>query len=616
MGGMENISPHLNRREWLRAGAVTPLLVREMAAGYENEAIRELSGQLPFSRFGSYWAVSKRWMFGATNEIPGGEWYIRLLADDVSPNELFRLELRNGGSRIAFEPRLTAARLSLSANSEAQVSFVVAEPDVLRIRGSNCSLRLYGIKGSYGYAIRQNQQSWELMADVAMPRVQVQALRGQLNVAAPWLDEDHKASCLSITMDLVPGESGIFECELHYYDAIPRRDRTHAPFEEAERKVQLEFLNWTAALQELAPEYQSARETAAYVLWSSVVAPRGLYKTPVVWCSKSWMNRIWSWDHCFVAVGLAPTHDNLSWQQFCLFREMQDPESGMCADWFSNVRKSWLCTKPPVHGWALRHLLKTMPRALDRERLREIYEPLRKWTRFWLTDRNLDGDGLPYILNPNESFDNTTANTLEAPVKAPEIAAYLILQLETLAIIASQLGNRRDSLDWRSRADATLQALLRVLWDGEAQKFRARRLGDGKAGDGDCIFSFVPILLGRRLPDSIAQSLIRSVDEPRRFLTPYGLSTESLRSSRYNGDSYVKGPVWAPPNVFVTEGLDDLKSQGLASRIRRSFLKACVAGGMSEHFDARTGVAQGDPGYNWTAAMFLHFARQEADRRA
>jgi hypothetical protein len=32
---------------------------------------------------------------------------------------------------------------------------------------------------------------------------------------------------------------------------------------------------------------------------------------------------------------------------------------------------------------------------------------------------------------------------------------------------------------------------------------------------------------------------------------------------------------------------------------------------MSEHFDARTGMAQGDPGYNWTAAMFLHFARQE-----
>ena len=32
---------------------------------------------------------------------------------------------------------------------------------------------------------------------------------------------------------------------------------------------------------------------------------------------------------------------------------------------------------------------------------------------------------------------------------------------------------------------------------------------------------------------------------------------------------------------------------------------------MNEHFDAQTGAAQGDPGYNWTAALFLHFTRLE-----
>ncbi len=608
---MNNQGTHgLSRREWIRASAAVPLLAREPQR--QGDAGGLDGSRLPFSRFGSYWAVSKRWPWGATDAIPGGAWYIRLLADDPTPNELFRVEMQVRGSKISFEPRLTPSKLTLSAGSEATAGFVIAETDVLRVRGQGCSLRLYGIKGSYGYAIERNARTWEVMADVATPRVQVLSLRGELKVAAPWLDENQKASCLSITIDLVPDSSGVFECALQYYDAVPRRTGRQISFDDAERNVQAEFQGWTGALQAVSPEYTDARNVAAYVLWSSVVAPRGLYRAPVLWCSKSWMNRIWSWDHCFVAVGLAPAFHDLAWQQFCLFRDMQDPDSGMCADWFSNVRKSWLCTKPPVHGWALSHLLQAMPGAVTRERLREIYEPLRKWTNFWLTERNLEGDGLPCILNPNESFDNTTANTLGGPVKAPEIAAYLILQLETLANVAGRLGYDKDAREWQSRSRTLLDALLRVLWDAGAGKFRALRVGDHQSADGDCIYSYVPLVLGRLLPAAVTEAMVRALSEPGRFLTPYGLSTESLRSPRYNGNSYVKGPVWAPPNVFITEGLDALGSRELAARIRRSFLNVCAKEGMSEHFDARTGAAQGDPGYNWTAAMFLHFAKQES----
>ncbi len=73
----------------------------------------------------------------------------------------------------------------------------------------------------------------------------------------------------------------------------------------------------------------------------------------------------------------------------------------------------------------------------------------------------------------------------------------------------------------------------------------------------------------------------------------------------------MKGPVWAPPCVFISEGLSELGVRIWRRVFGRGFIENCVREGMCEHFDAKSGAGQGDPGYNWTAAMFFHFARLE-----
>ncbi len=68
-------------------------------------------------------------------------------------------------------------------------------------------------------------------------------------------------------------------------------------------------------------EWMAASATVPIALKTSLFAnaesdvllgPRGLYRTPVAWASKSWMNRIWSWDHCFAALGIAPLDPELA----------------------------------------------------------------------------------------------------------------------------------------------------------------------------------------------------------------------------------------------------------------------------------------------------------------
>ena len=48
-----------------------------------------------------------------------------------------------------------------------------------------------------------------------------------------------------------------------------------------------------------------AAELAAYVLWSATVRPAGFLTDPAVLMSKHWMDKVWSWDHCFNALALA-----------------------------------------------------------------------------------------------------------------------------------------------------------------------------------------------------------------------------------------------------------------------------------------------------------------------
>ena len=585
--------------------AAASLTLQRNSAAANLEPFHFDGNRVPFSRYGSYLTVSNHfWPFGISNQVPAGEFYIRCLQDDPSPPEVFRITALRNGLSLKMEADAKPGRLLLR-NGTARLEFCISGLDTIRLRGTGCVLQLATVTGGYASAVRMREGLWQIYPDAARSPVAVRGVAGAMNVNAPWVNHPHHVQVDQATITFSAESEAGFEAELQFFEGLPGGQGADS-FDASATSVQAEFETWAAHISALNPLYETGRKLAAYVLWSSTVAPRGLYRNPVVLGSKNWMARIWSWDHCFAALGLARWHPELAWQQYILFRNMQDPRSGMLADSMSNIKRSWVCTKNPVHGWTLRHLMRLMPATLTQARLQEAYEPLRLWTEYWLRERNLDHDGLPCILHPNESFDNTTANTMGGAVKAPETAAYLVLQLDTLSDLARKLGAVADSTRWRKQSEALVAALLQTLWKADEQRFVTRRVGDGVEGPGDSIFAFMPLLLGSRLPAGVRGALVNGLKTPGRFLTPHGLSTEAVTSPLYDAGSYVRGPVWAPVNVFLSEALEGAGEVELAKTIRHRFLQNCLAGGMSEHFDAKTGAPEGDPAYIWTAAMFLY----------
>jgi glycogen debranching enzyme len=280
------------------------------------------------------------------------------------------------------------------------------------------------------------------------------------------------------------------------------------------------------------------------------------------------------------------------------------PDIASDADFITNF------VKPPVHGWALRELRRHV--RLTPAQKRHALAVLEKWTRWWLDYRDDDHDGLPQYNHGNDSgWDNATVFAHGTPIEGPDLAAFLVIQMDECARLASELKRPAAARRWHREADALTARLLTHSWRGD--RFVAPRSGDhALAPESQSLIPFMPLLLGKRLPVAIREKLVADLRRPGHLLTPYGLATESPKSPLYNPDGYWRGPIWAPSTLLIACALRDCGETAFAADIARRFARACAKGGLAENFDALTGRGLREPAHTWTASGFLVLASQYA----
>ncbi|MFC8675690.1 amylo-alpha-1,6-glucosidase [Streptomyces griseorubiginosus] len=354
-----------------------------------------------------------------------------------------------------------------------------------------------------------------------------------------------------------------------------------------------------------------AAELAAYVLWSATVRPAGLVTRPGVLMSKHWMDKVWSWDHCFNALALAPGCPELARDQFQLPFDHQD-ESGALPDSVTHSEVLHNFVKPPIHGWTSGLLRRRLPTPPDRAELTVTYERLARWTEFWLTARRAPGADLPHYQHGNDSgWDNATTFDPERVVVTADLAAFLVLQLRELAELAPLLDRPDEAARWTRVAEETQRAMLDQLWTGD--RFVARGVDSGDTWSTASLLDLLPVVLGEHLPPEIGAVL---ADRAEAHLTPYGLATERPDSPHYLSDGYWRGPIWAPATILVEDGLRRGGHHRLADEISARFRALCEAHGFAENFDALTGTGLRDRAYTWTAAAYLLLAEAHVRRDA
>ena len=552
----------------------------------------------PFSCRGSYFAVS------CYSTRPDGlpDVRLRTVSRRADSDVVARLSLLVDGApadcRLEMEP--SELRLVADAGS-LRLCFGDAETVLFRAESPRLGVRLdfsspSGI-ATYGYDFPFGGRTLRLENCFANRSRLILDVRA--GVRSDDQDWTGRGANRSVT-DIQAGEGGL-SASLRIVPTEWDRVLPDWDFDEAAARQRAAFGAFLKGLPAAPAGLENARELAAYVLWSCCVRAEGCLKGEAMLMSKNWMTNVWSWDHCFNSIALAEAHPDIAWEQFIGIFRHQDA-TGVIPDSISDGAEVFTFCKPPIHGWALTRMMRRM--TLTTEQLRTAYDALSRWTEWWLNYRDRDHNGLCEYDHGNDSgWDNSTAFAFPPPVELPDLQAYLVLQMETLADLAGRLGLAAEAESWTARSRALLGRMCALCFDADGRPL-ARKAFTGETDSPDSLILYLPVILGKRLPERIRTALVRELSGDR-FLTEWGYATESPKSPRYEPNGYWLGPIWAPETLILVDGLRACGEEKLARDVAGRFLRLFAKSGSAENFDALTGEGLCDRAYTWASAVFL-----------
>lgn len=547
---------------------------------------------IPFSRYGSYVAFSR---LAGDDSRPGGLYLRSVRGPGLTAwQTVLRLELLREGQPVHFSESVSPSLLRLDCE-HGFVEICMPMPDVIRLRCSGVGLRLSRSATGYDYIIRKAEDLWQLtICGDFEARYMLRGLAGELIVDAGWDGVRSQGMIIELTPQ---SSSGVAEAVIEEFRTSWKPTPIPEFFESCVSQVQSEYQAWKAHMPPAPDCYTAVRDLACYLTWSCVVLPGGLLTRPAMFMSKNNMASIWSWDNCFNALALAPGNPALAWDQLMVMVDHQSGD-GSLPDLLNDMIISRSFFKPPVYGWTIQRMWRMGSLTLGQ--LAEIYQPLSRNTHWWFDDQN----NIPHYDHGNDSgWDNSTIFAQMPPVESPDLCAHLILQMETLGEIAQALGLDDDASDWKKRASLLLKIMLQRFW--REDHFVAFQAVDQTVIESESLLLYLPLMLGRRLPDDVIKALVRGLRMENRFLTPFGLATESLSSPFYQPDGYWRGPIWGAPIIFFIEALKAVGETDFSRDLARRFCDLCSVSGLAENYNAISGAPLRDRAFTWTSSHFF-----------
>jgi hypothetical protein len=556
---------------------------------------------IPFSRRGAWLDISP--VVGLHDSRQN----LHLVSHQTGMHAIFAFEPQRGGSAVPVEFDVTPAVLRLTDRGGA-IEAVFENDSTLRLRGSGLGLRiaeatseLTPFTGTYLFTDPVDGSAVFTSYETGR-RYRITTLRGSIAVAGAEL---LGAGERSVAVDGDKWEIVIEE----YESARAPYNPDAGTFDDAALAVAQEFDQYVDDIAPWRSEHTPAAAAAAYVLWSATVSPRGFLARETIFMSKHWMDKVWSWDHCFNSLALAAGLPDEAIDQFRIVFDFQDP-SGALPDSVTHSEVLYNLVKPPIHGWAFRKIRGLLREPLGQQVLAEIYDSLAGWSRFWLDRRRVAGHPLAHYQHGNDSgWDNSTTFDRARLIEAPDLAAFLVVQFDVLAELATDLGRPSDAEDWESEREAMLAALM-GLWADD--RFVARAVTTGEPSKTTSLLNSLPIVASAHLPASVNERLASTI---ATHVTEHGPATQLVDTPEYEADGYWRGPIWAPSTALVEDGLRRFGNTDLADQISERFRRLCERSGFAENFDALTGEGLRDRAYTWTASCYLSLAREAEERR-
>jgi hypothetical protein len=387
------------------------------------------------------------------------------------------------GNIVPYTYTATEASVELSA-AQGSIQFVIdKDAQALRVSGQGVTLRLDATISPPNVMSIKTEQG--IAVSIGGIRYLFVAKKGKVSFDDTY--DLAKYNSVRPIYDIEP-EDGIFE--LIIFDLPPDTDipEIHKTPGDCARENSDAFRAFCSGLVSVPPELSDIRESIAYILW---IGHRQLANGSEI-----------------IVDDKRKTADSKP--------ELQAIASLAFAD-FDKIVSLLLAlpiSAPPFLSIAVNRLLEEediskAPRSV----LYELYNAIETSSRWWIDERSIDGAWLSYYAY---RFENGLVKLpayfkVGEPVLAPDLNAYLVLQSETIHRLAELVLESGNASKWEDRSKKQSKALFSELWNGEG--FVGINVYTGAASAPDPLLSFIPLILGSRLPGEIADKLAETFDD-------------------------------------------------------------------------------------------------------
>ncbi len=514
-------------------------------------------------------------------------------------NILFRIIPTYQGHNIPYTVRTTPTELRI-VSLYGTIRCCFPDPNLLYIKGEGgLSLKLEKEMSQHQIMKRRGDRAWE-ESIIYLGDLIINPLKGDLQMHAPWDWEG--LSTPRVRGVAVPDENGEFllAFDESTYSGILRE---HYPaYEEGLENATVEWEGFLKNIPHFDRQLEEYREEAAWTLWSYLVDPAGLIKRPLIYMTGT--NVASEWQMCQNAVALNGDME-LATELLINMLDQASP-TGQLPDFYDDLHGANMMYKPPLQGWALKWIMKNhdLGKEIPHEKLKVMYEGFLRWADWFFKYRDDDGDGIPQYEHGDETgFDDTSVFQKSPIMETPDLIAYLALLYEALGDLAKILG--KDANVHYVRSKELIDKMIETFWNGE--RFVSFVNGTHELVATDSVLYYIPIILGKRLPQPIIEKLTADLSVENEFLTGYGFASERLSSDDFRTTGMARGLVLPPVNLLLLTGLYDAGKEDLAKKVALRYCTSLKDGGLNMIINPLQGNFGGF-GCSWPACAYVVLA--------
>jgi hypothetical protein len=247
------------------------------------------------------------------------------------------------------------------------------------------------------------------------------------------------------------------------------------------------------------------------------------------------------------------------------------------------------------------------------------YNRLKKYIDKWFT---YDGDnnGLPTWNSADAAgTDNqwSRAGQIGAfEVEGADLAAYLVRELQSMAVIAQHIGQPADKQSFLDRAARVNKLINDILWDDKQGLYFDRNEKKNAQVPVKSATNFMPLFCGAPTDAQVKRMVEEHLTNPNEFWLAYPVASYAKTEPDYyqgshhlpNGSNECnwRGSTWAPTNYMIFQGLMRYGQVEVARELAGRLFEMAVVKNpvLREYYNAETGEGLGQTSFWGFTALY------------